>query len=522
MTTEPSTLVEALARSVARRGDAPALVFDGRVLSFLDLHHRSNQVARALCSAGVGAGARVALLDRTCPEHFEVLYGCAKNGSVYVPVNWRLAPREVAEVLDDAQAEILFVGEQFVGTVAALRESGRLSTLRAVVVLGKSDDGSDYECWRAAHDTTDMQRPVAAGDVVLQMYTSGTTGLPKGVLLTHANLCSAATIAAGWGLAADDAVSLVCMPLFHMSGTSWAMLGLYYGATLVLLRDADPQLVRATMAQHHVTHALLVPTLLQLVLAVPDADDHDFTTLRVVVYGGSPISEQLLVTGLERVGCEFIQLYGLTESTGLATMLSPQDHHTGGPSARLLKSVGTAAPGVELRVVDPETGLDRAPGEVGEIWLRSGQVMAGYWRQPEATAQVLDDDGWLHTGDAAHLDEHGHVFIVDRVKDMVVSGGENVYPAEVERVLVEHPAVAEVAVIGVPDPTWGETVMAVVVAAQALSADELIAFARDRLAHYKCPRRVDFVDALPRNSTGKVLKRDLRERWWHGQSRRVG
>jgi long-chain acyl-CoA synthetase len=257
---------------------------------------------------------------------------------------------------------------------------------------------------------------------------------------------------------------------------------------------------------------------LQLVLAHPDATATDFSSLKRMVYGGSPISPDLLAQGLELLGCDFMQLYGLTESTGLGTVLEPDDHLA---DPRLLRSVGKPAVGVELRVVDPATGTDATCGSVGEVWLRSGSIMSGYWADPEASEEVLVADGWLRTGDAGYLDAAGYLFLHDRVKDMIVSGGENVYPAEVERVLREHPAVADVAVIGVPDERWGETVKAVVVAAQPIEATELIGFARDRLAHYKCPTSVDFLDALPRNASGKVLKREVREPYWEGHTRRV-
>jgi long-chain acyl-CoA synthetase len=255
-----------------------------------------------------------------------------------------------------------------------------------------------------------------------------------------------------------------------------------------------------------------------MVLAAPGVDAADLSSLDLVVYGGSPISVELLRAGLATLGCRFMQLYGLTESTGLATILPPDEHEQGDR----LRSVGRPADGVELRVVDPDTGVDRPAGDVGEIWLRSAQIMAGYWRRAEETAEVLLTDGWLRTGDAAYVDADGYVFIHDRVKDMIVTGGENVYPAEVERALLAHPGVADVAVVGVPDDRWGETVKAVVVTLpDAASPEELIAFAREHLAHYKCPTSVDLVTALPRNASGKVLKRELREAYWAGRSRRV-
>jgi long-chain acyl-CoA synthetase len=518
----------------AENPDAPALTCGQETLTYADVDRRSNRVARALAALGVESGSRVAVLDRNSIEHFEVLFACAKLGAAFVPVNWRLAPREVAELLVDAGAQVLFVGEEFAPEAARLRAEGELPTVETVVVAGKSEELPTYAAWRDAQPPDPLERRPERGDVVLQMYTSGTTGLPKGVLLTHANLCDGARVASGWGLDGAAAASLVCMPLFHMSGTSWGMLGLYHGAHLVVLRDADPAAVVAAIKAHRITHAVLVPTLVQMVLAVPGVVPADFGSLRLVVYGGSPISEQLLVAALETLGCPLMQLYGLTESTGLATILPPSEHVVDASTAHRLRSVGRAAPGVELRIVDPDSitdsgaadsgGTDCGPGEVGEVWLRSSQVMLGYWQKPVETAEALVADGWLRSGDAAYTDADGYVFIVDRVKDMIVTGGENVYPAEVELVLSGLPGVSEVAVIGVPDGTWGECVTAVVVLAidVSLSDEDVIGFARERLAHYKCPRRVEFVDALPRNATGKVLKRSLRDRHWQEHDRQVG
>jgi long-chain acyl-CoA synthetase len=352
------------------------------------------------------------------------------------------------------------------------------------------------------------------------MYTSGTTGLPKGVMLSHANICGAAAVAADWGLS-PEAIALVCMPLFHMSGTSWGLVALYRGSRLVLLRDPEPEAVLAAIDGDGVTHALLVPALIAMLLAHPRCATTEFSTLDLVLYGGSPISVELLTESMERFGCRFLQLYGLTESTGLATMLAPGDHVSDARD-RLLRSVGRPGPGVELSIVDPDTGRPVRTGDGGEVWLRGDNVMRGYWGNQEATDDTVRD-GWLRTGDAAYLDEEGFVFLHDRVKDMIVSGGENVYPAEAERVLRQHPAVADLAVIGVPDERWGETPKAVVVLVPGATVTEaeLLGFVRDRLAHYKCPTSVDLVADLPRNATGKVLKRALREPYWAGQARRV-
>jgi long-chain acyl-CoA synthetase len=313
------------------------------------------------------------------------------------------------------------------------------------------------------------------------------------------------------------------MPLFHIGGSGWALVGMWHGCQSVLLREFVPAAVLDALVRHRVTNALFVPAMLQALAQHPGAGDADYGALRSIVYGASPITDEALVRAMRTFRCPFIQVYGLTETTGAITQLDAADHQPDGPRARLLRSAGRPFPWVELRVVDPVTGEERAAGAVGELWTRSVQNMKGYWNRPDETVRTVTPDGWLRTGDAGYRDEDGYVFLTDRVKDMIITGGENVYPAEVENVLADHPAVADVAVIGVPDARWGETVKAVVVPrpGAAVAAEAIIAFARARIAHFKCPTSVDFVDALPRNPSGKLLKRELREPYWRGHERRI-
>ena len=316
-------------------------------------------------------------------------------------------------------------------------------------------------------------------------------------------------------------INLVASPLFNIAGGGWALVGMYCGAVTVLLRAATPLSLMQTIAEQRVTNALLVPALLNLMLQVPGVEEIDLSSLRAIVYGASPISEKVLAGSIRTFKCHFIQAYALTEHTGSATILRPEEHDLANP-ARLL-SCGRPHAWVSLRIVDPMTGEDKPTGEVGEIWLRSGQVMTGYWNRPDATAETITAEGWLRTGDAAFADAAGYVFLQDRVKDMIITGGQNVYPVEVENALLGHPAIADVAVIGVPDERWGEAVKAVVVLKPGAGAapEEIIAFARERIAHFKAPSSVDFADALPRNPSGKVLKRELREPYWAGMTRRI-
>jgi long-chain acyl-CoA synthetase len=364
----------------------------------------------------------------------------------------------------------------------------------------------------------------AGGDAVcFQLYTSCTTGLPKGVMLTNDNFFGNVANGLGqqWRLD-ESSVNLAMMPMFHIAGAGWSMVGLFFGCRTVVLRDIDPARILQVIPEFGVTNAFMVPAVIQFLLMTPGVDSTDFSSLRTLVYGASPITDKVLLQGIATFGCEFIQVYGLTETTGAITQLDGTDHD---PEHRphLLRSCGRPYPWVEMRVVDGE-GRDVPVGTVGELWTRSAQNMKGYWQNPEATAQALTPDGWFKTGDAGFLDADGFVFLHDRVKDMIVTGGENVYPAEVENVLMRHPAVADVAVIGVPDQKWGEAVKAIVVKAPGTdpTPEELIAFAREQLAGFKLPKSVDFAEALPRNPSGKLLKRELREPYWQGVERRIG
>ncbi len=436
-------------------------------------------------------------------------------------MNWRLAPAEMAAILDDAGASVLFYGSDY---GAAVKELAPL-----VAGLATRIPLDDFSEWRDGRGgpAEDPRFEPGAGDVVTQLYTSGTTGLPKGAMISGRNLSCILHEADQVFHIRGDTVSLVAMPLFHIGGIGWALAGMSHGGHSVIVRDIDPGAVLRTIEEHRITEAFLVPAVLMMMLAAPELERTDLSSLRTMFYGASPISEDVLVRSMEALGCDFAQVYGLTETTGAITSLMPEDHDPNGPRSGLLRSAGRPFDHVELRIVDPETGQVLPAGEVGEVWTRSDQNMLGYWNRAAETAAVLSDDGWFRTGDAGWLDEDGYLFLHDRIKDMIVSGGENIYPAEVENALLGHPAVADAAVIGVPDDRWGETVKAIVVRAggtsdddEALAAD-IMAATRSRLAHYKCPTSVDFVAVLPRNPSGKVLKRELRQPFWEGRERNI-
>jgi acyl-CoA synthetase (AMP-forming)/AMP-acid ligase II len=517
-------MAETLADMIRERGvdraDAPAITYRDRTLTFAELDARSNQVAHALRAAGIGRGDRVAILDKNVPEFFELLFGAVKLGAVLAAVNWRLAPPEIAQILNDATARVLVAGADFLACVDAI-EPG-LATVELVLSTESGTSRTGFAEWRDAQPADDLHAEVSPDDIAVQFYTSGTTGLPKGVMLSHAAMFALVSAAKDALRVSSDNVSLVCMPLFHVAGAAWGIICLADGVHCVLLREVDLDEILDAIPRYGVTHSVFVPAVLQMLIAHPAAGNTDFSSLDTILYGASPISEDVLVKSLDTFGCRFLQAYGLTETSGAVVLLPPEDHDVGGPNAHRLRAAGIAMPGVELRVVDLE-GNDCAVGEVGEVWIRSPSNMAGYWNMPEATANAITPDGWFRSGDAGYLDADGYLYIHDRIKDMIISGGENIYPAEVESALMSHPVVADVAVIGVPDEQWGEAVKAIIVLVPGgeLSEQELIEFSRERLAHFKCPTSVEWTEVLPRNPSGKILKTDLREPYWRDEERRV-
>ena len=376
------------------RGDHVAIVHGDDSLTYAELDARSSRLANALLALGAGDGVRVAYLGRSAPEVIELLFAVSKIGAVLVPLNWRLSPPELAGVVDDAAAPVLVAAAPFLDVA---RELARTNAVRLV------EAGRDYEQLLDAHDATDPGHRGDTHDVVVQMYTSGTTGVPKGVLTTHRNLAAAAETSPFWQFDADS-VSLTPLPTFHIGGIGWAFLGLWNGATTILVGEFDARAVLDDLERRRVTNAVLVPTMLQLLTSVPGAADRDYSSLRSIAYGASPITTPVLKAALRTFGCSFFGVYGLTESTGGVVHLEPQDHDPDGPRAHLLRAAGKPLPWVELRVVDPDRGTEAKPGEVGEVWVRAPNVMAGYFNRPEETAATLVD-GWLRTGDGGYLDD---------------------------------------------------------------------------------------------------------------------
>jgi acyl-CoA synthetase (AMP-forming)/AMP-acid ligase II len=465
-------------------------------VTFGELDERAGRYASALAAAGVEPGDRVLVALPNSVQLFEMLVGGARVGAVTVPINTRLSDRELRLVTEDASPSVV------VGDAALLDRLPRLGTERHRVALG-----AGYEAWLSAAGPIG-DRPGTPDDVVLQIYTSGTSGRPKGVLLTDGNLAAKVTgVVDRWGLD-EESTSLLATPLFHVGALSWGLVGLASGATTILADDARPATIARHLTDDRVTHAFLVPAMLAA-LARELGGTSVFPDLRTVVYGGSPISEAERLAATRVLGPVLRQVYGMTETTGGFTELEPDPSRPGGDPRSA--SAGRAYPWADVEIHDPATEARLGEDEVGEVWTRSGQNCAGYHGLPLATEELLHD-GWLRTGDLGRLDDEGYLFVTGRLTDMIITGGENVYPAEVERVLRLDPEVADVVVLGEPDATWGETVVAVVVldAASRRTPESIIDATRGELAGYKRPRRVHIVDRLPRNEAGKVATAQLR------------
>lgn len=508
----------------ADRPDAAALTFGTNTLTYAQLDERASRVANALLSLGVGPGDRVALLSKNRPEFFEVMFGCSKIGAVMAGLNWRLAAAEITAIVHDAQPAVILVADEQRGLLTD--EACRVPNLHAVMSLD-----TEYEPWLSAASSIDPYVHVDDDAVVLLLYTSGTTGLPKGVELTNLGMSFSRELANDvWGFRLDS-VNLVGMPMFHIGGCGYGMAAFVSGGHTVLLRELDARTIIDAIQLHRVTNAFFVPAVIQSVLQAPGMADADLSSLELLCYGASPIGDAVLREAIKVLGCRFTQAYGMTETSGTIVSLPAADHDPDSDRTHLLRACGKAVPWVEIAIFDPAQRAQVAVGEVGEVWVRSAMNMKGYRNKHDETAVTLTVDGWLRTGDAAYMDADGYIFLFDRYKDMIVSGAENIYPAEVENVMYGHPAVAEVAVIGIPHERWGETPKAMVVlkaepkAQQAAggspTAEELLEFTRHSLARYKCPTSIEFVDELPRNASGKILKKELRAPYWIGRDRRI-
>ncbi|GGS24228.1 long-chain-fatty-acid--CoA ligase [Actinokineospora fastidiosa] len=499
------TLTATSARHAAERGEHPAILCEDRVVTYDQLHRESNRTAHRLLAAGLGVGDRVAYLGLESEHYYEIALGCAKAGVVLVPVNWRLTADEVDHILRDSGAALLFVEREFLAIAEKI-------AVPAIVEMDAVARGAGFQDWKGDASAADLAAATGPDDAILQIYTSGTTGFPKGVVLANRAFFTLPAAQAEAGVSWLDWLpsdrSLISLPGFGIAGMGWFMHGFNAGATNVVMRMFISEEAVKLIERVGVTTTFAAPAMLQMMIEERGVTRETFRSLRKVAYGAAPISSELLERLIDMMGCEFAQIYAATETGTCAVCLPPEDHVPGSP---LLKAAGKACPGHELKVIDP-AGNELPPGEIGQVCIRTPAHMLGYWNLPEATAKTLVGD-WLHMGDAGYLDENGYVYLCDRINDTIIQGGQNIYPAEIERALAGHPAVQDSAVIGLPHPLWGEAVHACVVLrpGETATARELMVYLSGRIADYKIPTEWEFPDSVPRNPSGKILRRVLRE-----------
>jgi len=482
-------------------------------LTFRNVEERASRLARYLAGVGVRPGDRVAIFQVNCYQFAEMVYAIQKVGAVIVTLNYRLRGEETAYILNNAEAKVLIAGDRYVDMMQAIRPE--IPSIQRILCMGKGAKGTEpYEPMLSSQPGEWFPAtPVTDDDVACIIYTSGTTGLPKGAMITHANLLTPLTDTYTF----HPGTLLINVPMYHIAGICSILIPLYRGDPMVILPAFDPQVFLDIVEKEKINTTYLVPTMLQAVLDHPDFSKRDTSSLRHIGYGASPMPVNLLLRAKGSLQAEFTNFFGMTETTGIVSVLGPEDHDLEKERESVekrtirLSGIGRSIPEGKVRIVD-DNDQDLPAGQVGEIVVRSPKVMKGYWRNEKATAETMRG-GWLHTGDLASMDEDGYLYLRGRKKDMIIRGGENIYPVEVEAVLHKHPKVAEAAVIGIPDDYWGEVVKAVVVLnpGQVATETEIIEYCRDRLASFKKPSIVEFRESLPKNAMQKVLKTLLRE-----------
>jgi acyl-CoA synthetase (AMP-forming)/AMP-acid ligase II len=499
------------------------LVFEEHRLTWKQLDERVDRLVAGLLSLGIKPGEHIAILAQNSHRFVEFYYACSRGGFVAVPLNWRLSDDELKYIIGHSETSALLVGEEYLETIGRIRRN--LDKVREYISLDRpAKEMSDYE--QLLKDSPPSKRPDAEDEnsLFILMYTGGTTGLPKGVMLSNRNIMTAALGSLfAMGITKRE-ITCMILPLFHIA--FWPVIVVHFmGSKAVISKKFDLGYVLETIQKEKCTHVNIVPTIASFMLMFPDLGKYNLSSLRAITYAGSPMPFEVLMKLKEKFpGLDLGQGYGLTEAAPTVSLLDQFDHARTETEKdrKRLTSVGRECLVTEVRIKD-EDGNDLPPGEIGEICVKGANVMMGYWKNPEQTEAALRD-GWLHTGDMAYMDDDGYIYLVDRKHDMIISGGENIYPREVEEVIYKHPAVAEVAVVGVPDETWGESVKAVVVLkpGQSATEEEIIALCKKHLAGYKKPKSVDFVDAIPKTPIGKILRREVKEKYWAGKGRRIG
>jgi acyl-CoA synthetase (AMP-forming)/AMP-acid ligase II len=495
--------------------DVTAICYGERTLTYTQLRDRCWRLSNALIQV-TERGDRVAILAENCPEYVECYYGAPGAAVALTLLNYRLSGRELAYIIGNAEPRLLFVEPKYLPIIREIRD--QIPSVEQLVLIGaEAEDAISYDDFVATGAATEPARKPKEEDLCWLLYTSGTTGLPKGAMLSHRNLTAAIVNSlCTWDATPDDRC-LFTFPLFHVAGY---MMPIYHLRTypVVLLKSFDAESLLANIEAHAITNTAMAPTMLAMLLEDPVGDRYDLSSLRRIGYGAAAMPAEVLLRARSRWPKVTFQTgFGMTELSGNVMAMGAEDHvRAAEQGLPILRSVGRQMPLSRVRVVDEE-GRDVAPGVAGEIVVKGDQVLMGYWKNPEATKASFFEGGWFRSGDVARWDEDGYLYIVDRKKDMILTGGENVYPREVEEVLYEHPAVVEAAVVGAPDPKWGEKVVAVICRRSDVSGEEIIAFCRERIASYKKPRHVVFIDVLPKNASGKVLKRELRDRLAAGE-----
>ncbi len=498
-----------LTKRAQLNGDREAYV-DSKLpvrLTFSELNARCNQVSHMLVDLGVEPGDRVAIMMMNSAEFFEAYFAVAKIGGIVVPLNWRLVADELEFILKDSGSKTLIFGDEFAELAADLHSRGDKTDIVNWLHSGGDEEAhfaSNYESLRNAASTDEPVIRAEDDDLLYIMYTSGTTGLPKGVVHSHDTTFWALATFAATADVHDGDRYLAALPMFHVGSLTPITANVHMGTTSVVMREFDPQRAWELMGEEKITSALLVPAMLNFMIQIKDLDRFDHSSLRWIQSGASPLPVSLIQQYAD-INVDIHQIYGLTESCGPACLITAEH------ALSKIGSTGRAFFHTDVRVVDEE-GNDVPPDVQGEVWVKAKHVMKEYWNRPEATAETITESGWLRTGDVAVVDDEGFIYIQDRIKDMIISGGENVYPAEIENVILTHPEVAEVAVIGQPSERWGESPFAVVVRTdETLTENDVLKYCDGKLARFKLPKGAAFIDVIPRNANGKVLKRLLRE-----------